>query len=290
MAAERVQKILAQAGFGSRRKCEELIEAGRVLVNGQKAVLGSKADPTVDKILVDGTPLPKAEQFVYIALNKPRKVLTAVTTPDSRRTVREYVNVPERVYPVGRLDYDSEGLVLLTNDGNLTNRLTHPRYGHEKEYEVLVARHPDDEQMEAWRRGVVLEDGYRTQPAQVYRIRESGKGMWLRVILKEGRKRQIRETCERIGLPIVSLIRKRIGNVKLGGLKEGEWRYLTTEEVEGLKGKPQPPMGFVKKKPTPLTKKARSEKPGGQQPDKTVYRQVNNQNPNRTKRTPKKLR
>src|SRR5512136_1516345 len=144
---ERLQKIMAQAGLGSRRSCEELIAAGRVTVNGKVAILGSKADPAVDRILVDHQPLKTPETLVYIAVYKPRGVLSTVSDPDPRPTVRQLVELPGTFYPVGRLDVDSEGLVLLTNDGDLANRLTHPRYGHEKEYRVLLARHPDEKQL-----------------------------------------------------------------------------------------------------------------------------------------------
>jgi 23S rRNA pseudouridine2605 synthase len=236
---ERVQKILARAGYGSRRACEGLIETGRVTVNGKRAVLGSKADAERDRILVDGQLVSAQPAFIYIALYKPRGVLSTVEAPDPRPTLRDLVDVPERVYPVGRLDVDSEGLILLTNDGELANRLTHPRYGHEKEYRVLVARHPDDEQLEVWRKGVVLEDGYKTSPAQVRVDSLAGKGAWLRVILREGRKRQIREVGSRLGLPVVKIIRIRIGTLQLGGLKPREWRYLTPAEVALLKSEPQ---------------------------------------------------
>jgi 23S rRNA pseudouridine2605 synthase len=237
MASERLQKILSRAGLGSRRSCEDLIRAGRVTVNGQVAALGSKADWERDQIKVDGR-LISPQRLVYVAFNKPRGVLTTVSAPDPRPTVVDFVDVPEQVYPVGRLDVDSEGLVLLTNDGDLTNRLTHPRYGHEKEYRVLVARHPDQTQLETWRRGVVLEDGYRTAPAEVGIDSYSGKGAWLRVILREGRKRQIREVGKTIGLPVAKIIRVRIGSLLLGNLKPREWRYLTAQEVAGLKIKP----------------------------------------------------
>jgi 23S rRNA pseudouridine2605 synthase len=257
---ERIQKILARAGFGSRRACEELIAAGRVRVNGQVAVLGDKADSPRDKILVDGKPVEAAEPFIYIALHKPRGVLSAVTTPDTRPTVLDLVDVPERVYPVGRLDVDSEGLILLTNDGDLANRLTHPRYGHEKEYRVLVAKRPDEEQLETWRRGVVLEDGYRTQPAEVRVESTHGKGAWLRVVLKEGRKRQIRETGSQLGLPVVKIVRVRIGSLRLGTLKPGERRYLTPEEVTELKSQKAPPSRLKKAAARLLRKEAAHEK------------------------------
>lgn len=232
---ERLQKILARAGFGSRRSCEQLIIAGRVRVNDQLARLGDKADPALDRVTVDGQLLPKAEPLVYIALHKPRGVLSTLDTLDGRPTVRDLVPVPGTLFPVGRLDLESEGLILLTNDGELANQLTHPRYGHEKEYRVLVARHPDEEQMAAFRHGVVLQDGFRTSPAEV-RVEELfGKGAWLRVILREGHKRQIRETCAQIGLPVVRIIRVRMGNLHLGKLKPREWRYLTEAEVEALR-------------------------------------------------------
>ena len=232
---ERVQKILARAGYGSRRSSEELIEQGRVKINGQVAILGSKADATKDKITVDGSTIPQAEVQVYIALHKPRGVISAVDAPgDPRPTVRDLVQVAEAVYPVGRLDVESEGLILLTNDGELTNKLTHPRYGHQKEYRVLVAKHPDDEQLEAFRRGVVLEDGYKTSPADVRVETTQGKGSWLNVVLREGRKRQIRETCATIGLPVVRIVRVRIGTLRLGDLKPREWRHLTSGELRAL--------------------------------------------------------
>ncbi|MBV6452266.1 MAG: Ribosomal large subunit pseudouridine synthase B [Anaerolineales bacterium] len=237
---ERLQKILAQAGYGSRRACEDFISAGRVRVNGQIASLGGKADPAVDKITVDGKPIPARERLTYIALYKPRNVLSTVEKEkgDDRRTVRDLVDAPEHLYPVGRLDFESEGLVLMTNDGDLTNRLTHPRYGHEKEYRVLLARRPDAEQVEAWKRGVVLEDGYKTQPVNVRYESGQGKGAWVRVVMGEGRKRQIRETCKQLGLPVVRILRIRIGELRLGNLKPGQWRSLTEGEVDELKGKP----------------------------------------------------
>lgn len=235
---ERLQKILAQAGYGSRRACEDFITAGRVRVNGQIATLGQKADPAIDKITVDRKPIVSAETLTYVALYKPRMVISAVEGErgDDRTTVRDLVEIPQHVYPVGRLDFESEGLVLMTNDGDLTNRLTHPKYGHTKEYRVLLARRPDQEQLEAWRRGVVLEDGYKTAPADVRFENSQGKGAWVRVSMGEGRKRQIREICKQLGLPVVRIVRIRIGTLRLGNLKPRQWRYLTKQEVEELKG------------------------------------------------------
>src|SRR5690606_6422830 len=233
---ERLQKLLAQAGYGSRRACEEFIIEGRVFVNGKKAELGQKADLAVDKVTIDGKALAKKEALTYIALYKPRNVLSASEGQDDRQIVRDLIPVQGHLYPVGRLDYDSEGLILMTNDGDLTNKLTHPRFGHEKEYRVLVARRPDEEQLSAWRRGVVLEDGDRTQPADVKFLSTSGKGAWIRVVMGEGKKRQIREVGKLLGLPVVRIIRLRIGTLKLDDLKPRQWRYLTEDEVAALKG------------------------------------------------------
>ena len=235
---ERLQKILAQAGYGSRRACEDFISAGRVRVNGQLAELGMKADPAVDKITVDGKAIAAAQALTYIALYKPRNVLSTVEKEkgDDRRTVRDLIEESGHLYPVGRLDFESEGLVLMTNDGDLTNRLTHPRYGHEKEYRVLLARRPDQDQLGAWKRGVVLEDGYKTVPVDVRFETAQGKGAWMRVVIGEWRKRQIRETCQILGLPVVRILRIRIGSLRLGNLKPRQWRYLTTQELDELKG------------------------------------------------------
>jgi 23S rRNA pseudouridine2605 synthase len=234
---ERLQKIMAQAGLGSRRDCEEYIQAGRVRVNGAVAVIGQKADPAVDTVTLDGRVIKPAEQKIYIALNKPRYVLSTVETEqgDSRQTVRDLIPITERLYPVGRLDFESEGLVLMTNDGDLAQKLTHPSHGHSKEYRVLLARHPDEEQLSTWKRGVVLEDGYKTQPAEIRTESLAGKGAWVRIVMREGRKRQIREIGAILGLPVVRILRVRIGNLLLGALKPGEWRYLTSTEIVALK-------------------------------------------------------
>lgn len=250
---ERLQKILSKAGYGSRRACEELITRGRVAVNGQPAVLGMKADPDRDKITVNEQPVEVGEKLLYIAVNKPRNVISAASPQDNRKAVRDLVDIPGHIYPVGRLDVDSEGLILLTNDGDLAYRLTHPKFMHEKEYRVLVATHPDDKQLGAWRNGVVLEDGYRTKPAQVRVIRKQSKGAWMKVILTEGKKRQIREMGWLTGLPVVRIIRVRIGSLQMGNLKTREWRHLTGEEVSALKNESDPP---------PPGRKPPSRKPG----------------------------
>jgi 23S rRNA pseudouridine2605 synthase len=235
--ADRLQKVLAQAGYGSRRACEEFIAAGRVRVDGRVAVLGERADPETAVITLDGNRIKTAEVLTYIALYKPRNVISSVDDPVGRRTVRELVPQEAHLHPVGRLDWDSEGLVLMTNDGDLTNKLTHPRYGHTKEYRVLVARQPAAEQLDTWRRGVVIEDGFKTAPAAVRPESKAGKGAWLRVTMGEGRKRQIRQIGSLIGLPVVRIIRVRIGTLSLGTLRPGEWRYLSSEEVSRLQGR-----------------------------------------------------
>ena len=235
MSEERVQKILSQAGFGSRRGCEKFIEDGRVTVNDKRISLGAKADPRKDDIRLDGTSIGKAEKKVYLVVHKPRNMLSLDAPDDPRSSIFDIVHDERHLYPVGRLDFDSEGLVLLTNDGELANRLTHPKYEHDKEYEVRVSRRPDDEQLEIWRRGVVLEDGYRTLPAVVDIKTYTKKGAWLRVILREGKKRQIRRTGIRIGLPVQQIRRVRIGPLELGKLQPGNFRYLKPDEIQQLK-------------------------------------------------------
>ncbi|HNY99833.1 MAG TPA: pseudouridine synthase [Anaerolineaceae bacterium] len=233
---ERLQKILARNGFGSRRSSETIILEGRVRVNGVVAKIGAKADPFRDTITVDGKPLPKTEtRMVYVALHKPRYVLSDSGAIDDRKTVRDLVPLPGHLFTVGRLDFDSEGLILLTNDGELANILTHPRYGHEKEYRVLVSEKPDEKQLSALRHGVVLEDGHRTAPAHVKMESAAGKSVWIRMTLREGRNRQIREMAVRVGLDVIRLVRVRIGSVLLGNLKPGEWRELSNVEVRRLK-------------------------------------------------------
>jgi 23S rRNA pseudouridine2605 synthase len=232
---KRLQKILARSGYGSRRTCETLIEEQRVMVNGRIATLGSKADRDKDAITVDGQPIPKPEPSQYIALHKPQGVLSTVKTRDTRSTVRELIQVPGRLYPVGRLDVDSEGLILMTNDGKLTNHLTHPRYEHEKAYRVLVADYPTPEQLSAWRNGVKLKNSEKTLPAEVEVESKTRQGTWLKVILREGKKRQIRRMGDQTDLPVRRIIRVRIASLSLGDLPPGEWRHLTDDEIKTLK-------------------------------------------------------
>lgn len=236
--AERLQKVLARSGIGSRRSCETLIRAGRVTVNGRVAKLGSSVDPAVDDIRVDGNSLKPAERHIYIAFYKPVGVLSSLRSQGGKPTIRDLVKLPYRFYPVGRLDVESEGLILLTNDGDLTNRLTHPRYGHEKEYRVLLNKRPNEAQLKEWRSGVVLPDGVKSLPARCWLEDRRGVEVWLRVILRQGRKRQIRETARALGLHVLRLMRVRIGGLVLNDLQPGKWRMLTKTEVQQLTAAP----------------------------------------------------
>jgi pseudouridine synthase len=231
---QRLQKILASAGFGSRRACEELIRQGRVTVNGHVAQIGQKADPDRDRIAVDGSPLRLKKSHTYIALHKPRGVLSDEGDGTGRVPVaRDLLPLSGHFFPVGRLDLRSEGLLLFTDDGELAERLLHPRHEHEKEYRALVEGMPGEEVLHKWRRGVFL-DGRRTAPAEVSVLRREGNQTWLRIVLYEGRKRQIRRVAAMLGHPVHRLIRVRVGPVRLGQLKPGEWRYLTERELREL--------------------------------------------------------
>jgi 23S rRNA pseudouridine2605 synthase len=237
---QRLQKILAAAGYGSRRACEEIIRQGRVQVNGQVVTeMGTKVDPHRDEIRVDGAHLSGPEEKVYLILHKPPGYISTVHDPWGRPTILDLVPHRGRLYPVGRLDAESEGLLLLTNDGQLTHRLTHPRYEHEKEYLVLVDGHPSETVLSQLRRGVKLEEG-RTAPAEVSRAsRKEGletlpSATWLRMVIHEGRKRQIRRMCATVGNPVQRLIRVRMGPLRLGALKPGQWRPVTARELAAL--------------------------------------------------------
>jgi 23S rRNA pseudouridine2605 synthase len=236
---ERLQKLLSIAGVASRRASEELITQGRVEVNGETVrTLGSKADPATDTIKVDGRRLRFDIRPRYILLNKPRNVVTTRKDPQGRRTVIELLTgVREYVYPVGRLDYDSEGLLLLTSDGDLAARLTHPRHAVERVYDAVVVGVPAEDDLEKLRRGIFL-DGARTAAAQVKRAGTVGKGRQeltrLTITLQEGRNRQVRRMCASIGHPVRKLTRVRMGPIKLGDLRPGHWRDLTEREIRLL--------------------------------------------------------
>jgi 23S rRNA pseudouridine2605 synthase len=234
MPEERLQKVLAHAGVAARRRAEEMIVAGRVAVNGEVVTeLGTKVNPKRDVIQVDGRPLGKPEKPAYFLVNKPRGVLSSASDARGRTTVVDLVPHHGRLYPVGRLDLDSEGLILLTNDGALALRLAHPRYEHEKEYRVLVEGVPDRDALDRLRRGVAMEGGL-TKPARVDLERTAEGGTWLRIILREGRKRQIRRMLEIVGYNALRLIRVRIGPLPLGDLKPGGFRHLTPQELRAI--------------------------------------------------------
>jgi len=229
---ERLQKILSQAGVASRRASEQLMRDGRVTVNGATVrELGTKADAAADDIRVDGRRIKIVERRRYILLNKPRACVTTRSDPQRRPTVMDLLSdVREYVYPVGRLDYDSEGLLLLTNDGDLAARLTHPRHGVPRVYEVRVAGTPDAHDVARLARGLTI-DGRRTAPADV---RAVGPGR-LQIALREGRNRQVRQMCEAIGHPVDELKRVAIGPIRDARLKPGRWRELTADELRRLR-------------------------------------------------------
>ncbi len=239
MSEERLQKLLAQAGYGSRRACEEYLVQHRVTVNSKIVELGSKADPVHDVIKVDGKRVHFAAKKLYLALNKPIGVVTTNADEFGRETVRDLIDLEGYLFPIGRLDVDSEGLVLLTNDGDLAHALTHPRYEHEKEYRVLVEGQPDESTLKAWRRGVLLE-GKMTAPAKVDVIEAGRDRTWLRVVMHEGRKRQIREVASLLGYWVKYLQRVRIGPIRLTNLKVGQWRHLSSSEVRQLQALIEP--------------------------------------------------
>jgi len=234
VSEERVQRALARAGFGSRRSCEELIVEGRVTVNGTVATLGDRVDPETGSVAVDGVTVNLDPNVRYYALHKPSGVLTTMRDPQGRPDIRGFLPpAGPRVFPVGRLDRDSEGLLLLTNDGELGNRLLHPRYAVEKEYLAEVDGAPTTRQIAAIRRGVELDDGF-AKPASARIVATSGPRGAIRLVMTEGRKREVRRLLAAVGLPVTRLVRLRIGPVTLGALEPGAVRELSTEEVHAL--------------------------------------------------------
>ncbi len=233
---QRLQKVLARAGVGSRRACEELIAAGRVRVNGEVAVLGTRVDADHDLVEVDGAAVGVREGLVHYLLNKPAGVVTTASDPQGRPTVVGLVPPEPRVFPVGRLDADTEGLLLLTNDGELTHRLTHPSFGVDKEYLAEVEGTPGRGAIRRLREGVELDDG-PTQPATVS---AAGAGV-LRITIHEGRNRQVRRMCAAVGHPVRRLVRVRIGPITDHRLAPGAWRPLAQDEVRALERAAVPP-------------------------------------------------
>jgi 23S rRNA pseudouridine2605 synthase len=230
---ERLQKVLARAGLGSRRACEELIGDGRVEVNGEVAALGRRVDPEQDRVTVDGVTLPVRPGLVYYLLNKPAKVVTTADDPQGRPTVVGLVPAEPRVFPVGRLDWDTEGLLLLTNDGELAHGLTHPSRGVPKTYLAEVAGVPGRAALRRLREGVDLDDG-RTAPARARLTQTTPTGSALEIVIHEGRNRQVRRMCEAVGHPVRRLVRTRFGPLRENRLAPGEWRVLTPAEIRAL--------------------------------------------------------
>jgi 23S rRNA pseudouridine2605 synthase len=230
---ERLQKVLARAGMGSRRTCEALIAEGRVTVDGEVAVLGRRVDIDVARIEIDGVPVPVAADLVSYLLNKPPGVVTTSSDPQGRTTVLDLVPAEPRVFPVGRLDYESEGLLVLTNDGDLTQRLTHPSHGVPKAYLAEVVGVPTAGELRQLREGVELDDGM-TAPARVAIVARRENGAALELVIHEGRNRQVRRMCEAIGHTVTRLVRTRIGPLSDARLAPGEWRVLRPDEVRAL--------------------------------------------------------
>jgi pseudouridine synthase len=230
----RLQKFLAQAGTASRRAAEELIRQGRVEVNGEKAQIGCSVDPLRDRVSLDSKPVSLREHKLVVALHKPSGCVTTASDPQGRRTVLDFVpDLGARLFPVGRLDYDAAGLLLLTNDGELANYLLHPRYGISKVYDVKVKGHPDEKTIERIRSGVRLTEGV-TAPAGVELIRELPNAAWIRITLHQGWNRQIKRMGEAVGHPVLKIRRIAYGSVRLGSLGLGRWRLLGPDEVRKI--------------------------------------------------------
>jgi 23S rRNA pseudouridine2605 synthase len=237
LTLERLQKILAKAGVASRREAERMIVEGRVTVNGEViSQLGVKADPSTDHIKIDGKRLARFEPNVTLLLNKPRGYVSTVKDPQGRQTVTDLLGrVKARVYPVGRLDFDAEGLLLLTNDGDLAHVITHPRYSVPKIYLAKVSGIPEERKLVRLIRGISLEDG-RARAESVSILRQVGKNSWLRIVVTEGRTHLIKRMFSAVGHPVAKLKRIGIGSLRLGNLPVGQFRYLAPEEVERLRG------------------------------------------------------
>lgn len=232
---ERIQKILASRSVASRRAAEELIRDGRVMCNGVVCKLGDVADPETDELLLDGRPIPAKQELIYIMLNKPRGFVTTMSDEKGRKDVSALVkDCPVRVYPVGRLDMDSEGLLLMTNDGEFAHRMMHPSHEVQKTYRVRVKGY-SPEKLELVKRPIVL-DGYRIKPPVVSLQEWKNDAAQLLITIHEGRNRQVRRMCAEAGMQVLRLIRISEGTLTLGNLEKGKWRTLTEKEIEDLKG------------------------------------------------------
>jgi pseudouridine synthase len=270
MQLERLQKIIAHAGFASRREAETMIREGRVTVNGRVVTeLGTKADPARDHVKVDGKLITKPEDHRYILLYKPREVMTTVADPQGRRTVIDLIKgVRERIYPVGRLDFHSEGLILLTNDGDLAFKVSHPKHGSVKTYHVKVRGVPEERIIGKLERGITI-DNKRTLPCEIVRMKTTGKGddagnSWFEVKLREGRTQQIRKMFQAVGHPVSKLRRVAIGPLSDPRLTPGDYRELTTKEVRMLVTMQEPAAPKVRRAaPVRATSTTTKKKPGG---------------------------
>jgi pseudouridine synthase len=286
---ERLQKLMAQAGIASRREAETMITQGRVWVNGHTAKLGDKADPATDDIRVDGQRLRIESERLYIMLNKPMGIVTAVRTQaqEHRRTVRDLIPVRGHLYPVGRLDADSEGLLILTNDGELAQKLTHPRYEHPKVYEVALRGSVSEDALNIWRRGIMLDDG-PAKPADVRVLSRDADVTRLRVMMREGRKRQIRRIATALGHPVTRLVRTQFDTLSLGALRPGEWRYLTPDEIAALQKSADstPHRGKAGPQPKPRKAAARSVKVAAEPSEERQEPRPARRPPARQRRTP----
>lgn len=232
---ERLQKFMASCGVASRRKCEEIILAGRVKVNGKVvSELGVKVDPSKDKVEYEGKVINKEENKVYIMLNKPEGYITSVKDEKGRKTILDIVKVKERIYPVGRLDYDSSGLLILTNDGDMYNKIIHPRVEITKKYIVVVEGEFKERELKKFRSGVDI-GGYITAPAEIKVLKFEDNKTTIEVGIHEGKNRQIRRMCSALNHNVLALKRVAVGNIKLGNLKRGEYRPLTKEELNYIR-------------------------------------------------------
>jgi 23S rRNA pseudouridine2605 synthase len=257
MAKERLQKVMAKAGYGSRRACEEIIEQGHVTINGRVAKLGDQADPTVDDIRIKFEKLRTAEPPLYIMFNKPRGVISDEDVAGNWPRARDMIPLEGHLYPVGRLDVPSQGLMLFTNDGNLAHKLSHPRYEHPKTYHIVVEGNPSEKALDTWRRGILLDD-QPTGRAEITRIGRTKKETVLEVTVREGRKRQLRRIASILGHPVISLVRIKLGSLELGDLPEGSWRRLTEDELKVLSN--------ISRSSSPRPRRLSSSKPENSRP------------------------
>ena len=266
----RLQKLIAGTGLASRRKAEEMIAAGRVMVNGKTVTeLGTKVDPACDHVKVDGKHLSAAQPFVYLMLNKPRNVVSTLDDPGGRTTVKDYLRgVSVRVFPVGRLDFDSEGLMLLTNNGDLAQAMLHPRYHVPKTYLIKVKGVLTDDEIRSLEEGVKLEDGM-TGPAQVKKVRKVEANSWLEITIREGRKHQVKRMLEAVGHPVIKLLRIRMGSLSLGDLQPGEFRFLSDREANALRRLVEERVASVAESPAPKPERRTARREGWARPSKS---------------------